>query len=80
MAVEDRFKQSVIVTLAKRAANRCSNPNCGAITSGLLTVALILTVVRLQAARQKNQMARSMLAKPLISTERILAQLDTILI
>lgn len=34
MAVEDRFKQSVIVTLAKRAANRCSNPNCGAITSG----------------------------------------------
>ncbi|MBD3812519.1 MAG: HNH endonuclease [Betaproteobacteria bacterium] len=34
MATEDRFKQSVIVTLAKRAANRCSNPDCGAITSG----------------------------------------------
>ncbi|WP_074268433.1 HNH endonuclease [Paraburkholderia phenazinium] len=34
MAIEDRFKQSVIATLAKRAANRCSNPACGAITSG----------------------------------------------
>lgn len=34
MASEDRFKQSVIVTLAKRAANQCSNPDCGAITSG----------------------------------------------
>lgn len=34
MASEDRFKQSVIVTLAKRSANRCSNPDCGAITSG----------------------------------------------
>ncbi|WP_056176655.1 HNH endonuclease [Lysobacter sp. Root604] len=34
MATEDRFKQSVIVTLAKRAANRCSNPDCKAITSG----------------------------------------------
>ena len=34
MANEDRFKQAVIVTLAKRAANRCSNPDCGAITSG----------------------------------------------
>lgn len=34
MAYEDRFKQSLIVTLAKRAANRCSNPDCGAITSG----------------------------------------------
>lgn len=34
MATEDRFKKSVIVTLAKRAANRCSNPDCGAITSG----------------------------------------------
>lgn len=34
MASEDRFKQAVIVTLAKRAANRCSNPDCGAITSG----------------------------------------------
>lgn len=31
---EDRFKQSVVVTLARRAANRCSNPDCGAITSG----------------------------------------------
>lgn len=34
MAIEDRFKQSVIHTLARRAANRCSNPDCGAITSG----------------------------------------------
>jgi hypothetical protein len=34
MATEDRFKQAVVTTLAKRAANRCSNPNCGAITSG----------------------------------------------
>lgn len=34
MANEDRFKQAVISTLAKRAANRCSNPDCGAITSG----------------------------------------------
>jgi len=34
MAFEDRFKQSVISRLAKRAANRCSNPDCGAITSG----------------------------------------------
>ena len=34
MAIEDRFKQSVVLTLARRAANRCSNPNCGAITSG----------------------------------------------
>ena len=30
---EDRFKQAVSGTLAKRAANRCSNPDCGAITS-----------------------------------------------
>lgn len=30
----DRFKQSVIVTLARRAANRCSNPACYAVTSG----------------------------------------------
>jgi hypothetical protein len=30
----DRFKQSVIVTIARRAAHRCSNPDCGAITSG----------------------------------------------
>jgi hypothetical protein len=34
MATEDRFKQAVVVTLAKRAANRCSNPVCGALTSG----------------------------------------------
>jgi hypothetical protein len=34
MATEDRFKQSVVATLAKRAANRCSNPDCSAITSG----------------------------------------------
>lgn len=34
MSIEDRFKQPVISTLAKRAANRCSNPDCGAITSG----------------------------------------------
>jgi hypothetical protein len=30
----DRFTQAVINTLAKRAANRCSNPDCNAITSG----------------------------------------------
>lgn len=34
MASEDRFKKSVVTTLAKRAANRCSSPECGAITSG----------------------------------------------
>ncbi|WP_200894034.1 hypothetical protein [Xanthomonas sp. MUS 060] len=34
MSSPDRFKQSVIITLAKRAANRCSNPACHAITSG----------------------------------------------
>lgn len=34
MASEDRFKQAIVATLAKRAANRCSNPDCGAITSG----------------------------------------------
>lgn len=34
MPVEDRFKQNVIATIAKRAANRCSNPDCGALTSG----------------------------------------------
>lgn len=34
MSKEDRFKQSVIATLAKRAANRCANPECGAVTSG----------------------------------------------
>lgn len=31
---EDRFTRAIINTLAKRAANRCSNPDCGAITSG----------------------------------------------
>lgn len=31
---EDRFKQPIITTLAKRAANRCSNPDCGAFTTG----------------------------------------------
>lgn len=34
MAIDDRFKQIVIATLAKRAANCCSNPDCGVITSG----------------------------------------------
>lgn len=34
MAIEDRFKQAVVTTLAKRAANRCSNPDCRALTSG----------------------------------------------
>ena len=34
MASDDRFKQYVIATIAKRAANRCSNPDCGALTSG----------------------------------------------
>lgn len=34
MASDDRFRQGVIVTLAKRSANRCANPDCGAITSG----------------------------------------------
>lgn len=34
MASPDRFKQSVVVTLARRAANRCSNPACRAVTSG----------------------------------------------
>ena len=34
MPTEDKFKQSVITTLAKRAASICSNPSCGAITSG----------------------------------------------
>lgn len=34
MSIEDRFKQPVIAILVKRAANRCSNPDCGAITSG----------------------------------------------
>lgn len=40
MATEDRFKQAVIATLAKRAANRCSNPDCGAITCGPSTAPL----------------------------------------
>lgn len=30
----DRFKTPIIATLAKRAANSCSNPECGATTSG----------------------------------------------
>jgi hypothetical protein len=34
VATPDRFKQAVIVALAKRAANQCSNPDCNAITSG----------------------------------------------
>jgi hypothetical protein len=34
MGVEDRFKSGLIATLAKRAANQCSNPDCGATTSG----------------------------------------------
>jgi hypothetical protein len=34
VASQDRFKQAVITVLAKRAASRCSNPDCGAITSG----------------------------------------------
>jgi hypothetical protein len=34
MTAEDRFTRAVVTTLAKRAANQCSNPRCGAITSG----------------------------------------------
>ncbi|VWC20530.1 putative lipoprotein [Burkholderia aenigmatica] len=34
MASEDRFKQLIITTLAKRSAYRCANPDCGTITSG----------------------------------------------
>lgn len=34
MAKEDRFPASVVATLAKRAANKCSNPDCRALTSG----------------------------------------------
>jgi hypothetical protein len=34
MSNEDRFKQAVVVVLAKRAAHRCSNPECNAVTSG----------------------------------------------
>lgn len=40
MASDDRFKQSIINTLAKRAANQCSNPDCEAITSGPSAIAL----------------------------------------
>lgn len=34
MTTSDRFKRPVIATLAMRAANQCSNPDCRAITSG----------------------------------------------
>ncbi len=34
MSTDDRFRKNVITTLAKRAANQCANPECGAITSG----------------------------------------------
>lgn len=34
MANEDHFKQAVVTTLAKRAANICSNPDCRTVTSG----------------------------------------------
>jgi hypothetical protein len=34
MSIENRFRQSVILTLARRSANRCANPECGALTSG----------------------------------------------
>lgn len=34
MPSENRFPQSVITTLAKRSANTCTNPSCGAVTSG----------------------------------------------
>ena len=34
MAETDRFSRSTVATLAKRAANQCSNPDCRAITSG----------------------------------------------
>lgn len=34
MASEDRFKQPVVAILARRSANRCANPDCGAVTSG----------------------------------------------
>lgn len=32
--MDSKFTKTVVTTLAKRAANRCSNPDCGAITSG----------------------------------------------
>lgn len=31
---EERFSRAVVETLAKRAANTCANPECGAVTSG----------------------------------------------
>lgn len=34
MAIDNRFKQTTISTLAKRSAHCCSNPSCGSITSG----------------------------------------------
>ncbi|WP_198528814.1 hypothetical protein [Pectobacterium peruviense] len=34
MSLNNRFKQPIVTVLAKRAANRCSNPSCRAITSG----------------------------------------------
>lgn len=34
MSLEDRFSRATVITLAKRAANQCSNPGCKAITSG----------------------------------------------
>lgn len=34
MSGMDRFSRSTVITLAKRAANQCSNPDCKAITSG----------------------------------------------
>jgi hypothetical protein len=34
VALDDRFKQAVITALAKRAGTLCSNPDCGALTSG----------------------------------------------
>lgn len=34
MSLVDRFSRVTVQTLAKRAANQCSNPSCGATTSG----------------------------------------------
>lgn len=31
---EDHFTRSIVETIAKRAGSRCSNPDCGALTSG----------------------------------------------
>lgn len=39
MAETDRFSRTTVITLAKRAANQCSNPDCGAITSGPADIA-----------------------------------------